>query len=382
MAVKRNDRVRFTIRRPNPKEGRASFSIFKDTIRSGTRANYKISDPRIDAINADYKRGKLEFSRAEMELGIIRDELLRLEEQAKTANKVSLHAFNKKLLDRYKEDEIDLRQLRDPDEAYNKHLRAIKRLGNLSLRSVGQKELQKIVNTTSGNVQKKLISSYRALLKFIGRTDVRIFRGRSLEDDDQNAKFYLTRAEFMRVIATPEVSGDEALRAMYIVAFGTGARNGEIHGLTPEHLKSNGKGAYSIYIERQRYTPSTAKKRGKAFGPPKNRRHDAAVLEPDTTVEAFRQWVSIPFSERDKLRDRAGILLQEVCRKLWPELPRTHGRMHMLRASHAIELIRLGASIDQVARNLGDGVEVTQRHYARFVHTDSSLSALQALIKT
>jgi integrase len=340
--------------------GGGKWTLFRCTVQDGKRISVRIQDDRVDAMN---RRGLTKEAAGEQLRAMARK--MTLAERAR--DRAVMAGYNLRLLERYLEEVVGVRPLKDPAAAKNLYTRAVRLVGDISLRTATQPELQRIVNRTRGHAQKKLITALRGLLEFAGRSGVELHA--RFEDEEIQ---YLLPTEWAQVRA--EVPADQGLLAALLdLAWATGLRNGELHGVSAGDMVAEGV----IYVQRQRLTDAMAAERGRQTDIPKNRRKRKVVIMGDEGLKAWDTWTSVGDDERRVWRVKAGEWLQGVTQRLWPRVTRTHGRMHMLRASHAVELIGRGVGISFVALQLGDSVEVTQRHYAGFVHSDSSVEALQ-----
>jgi site-specific recombinase XerD len=84
----------------------------------------------------------------------------------------------------------------------------------------------------------------------------------------------------------------------------------------------------------------------------------------------------VPKAERLALRKRA--YLSELMRAAEVALP-GRGRQlkfHDLRHSYAIHLLAIGMTMEDVARSIGDTIEVCEEFYAGFSHTPLSVQTM------
>lgn len=364
-------KVRYTLKRPD--KVRRTFSVIEDRKPTGPgkRSQKRLDDARIDAINASYVSGQIEYKQAEIELKKLIEDLYAI--QAK-GTQAPIHSFNRKTAEDYYEKHVAVRPLKDPRTEFNKLMRAVVLLGNdCSLRTATQTDIQKKVNKLSGNPQKKAITAINSLLYFIGRTEIELYA----KDDEEMDLEYVTEEEFEQLVgAIP----DSNLKTMLTLAFGTGARVGELIGLQAEDLQDR-NGIPTIYIQRQKIRPSLEEfNDGKSYRLPKGKKkRHVAPLNRDT-IAAFKKWVAIPVEKREQLRDPSSKTIHATAKKLWIDKTRTHAGIHMMRKSHCLMLLQKGAGVSLAARQLGDSEAVVQKHYAGFIHTDASIQALQKLL--
>lgn len=111
--------------------------------------------------------------------------------------------------------------------------------------------------------------------------------------------------------------------------------------------------------------------------PPKRDKVGKVVILP-FGVKAAHEFCKI--KDRQKFRFNFYNALLEACRKALPNDKNKWVGPHDLRHSHAIYLLSKGASLTQVALNLRNRIDVCQKYYTGFEHTDSTLEGLKKLI--
>lgn len=375
MASRALTKIRYTLK--VPKGARRTFSILEDRLNSvsQTRTQRTIKDPRIDALNASFIKGDIDRARAESEMrSLIAERYAKMKEGRRSATQ-TIHDFNRQTVERYFNDEVSARPLKDPPSEFNKLIRAIKLLGNQSLRTISQKECQKAVNALAGIPQRKAIAALNSLFRFIGRKDVALYA----KDNEELGLEYITESEFETLVGKVGQSRPH-LADLLELAFGTGARIGELMGLEEDDLLTvNGKPV--IWIQRQRIRPAVRQyNAGRAERLPKGKRKRHVIPLRAKTVEAFRRWTQVPVSERERLRDVTTKMIHSAALSLWPSKVRTHAGIHMMRKSHCLVLLLKGAGVSLAAKQLGDSEAVVQKHYASFTHTDATIESLQRLV--
>lgn len=365
--------IYITVKRPGG--ARRTFALIKDQGKGQPKVTLK--DSRLDAINQTFLKGQLDFATANSHVESLKAAILAEYEKTFVSHRPTVNDENLQIAEKYYHDEIADRPLKDPREPYNRLIRAVTLLGKLSLRTASQKELQKCVNILHGFPKRKAITSLQSLLKYIGRSDVQLFRGDSPEDEVK----HLTEVEYRQLLK--ELPDRPLLRVMVKIAYGTGMRTGEIMGLRSTDLIVR-NGIPAIHVQRQKIRPTMEKYNGnKPYRLPKGKQtRFVAILNPKETLEAFEEWTQASEEEREELRYICTASICETAMRLWPKVTRTHGGLHMLRATHCIALLVKGASVAIAAKQLGDSEEVVQKHYASFVHTDETLSVLQKLLKS
>lgn len=269
--------------------------------------------------------------------------------------KTALGEVNYKILEDYWEKQYNYRPITDLRAARDRLRRAFLALKGLPLPTATIEQLQKALaeNLKTDGQRRKVAAALNSVLQHIGRTDVRL---RAPKPPTPNPA-HLTYDEFLQVL--PHI--DEEYRTVVVVAFATGARQGEVFGLDKVvPLKR------AVYIERQMY-PSLK------YGPLKNRRPRwvKVIKELWPHVEA---WMQVGEEERKLLRNqRWADIVGGACEKAFPKEPEKQLTFHDLRHSYAIYCLSKHMTLEQVAKALGDSIVVVQEYYTGFVLTLNEL---------
>ncbi|MBI4402658.1 MAG: hypothetical protein HY537_00770, partial [Deltaproteobacteria bacterium] len=212
--------VEYFAKYPNPKEGRAAFSILK---RIDRQKSERVELDRVRAINELYRKGIQDFQTCKRQiLQIVKE--LRLKERPNPADAYldsNLDILDKFWQKRYARRRIDESSRHSARCAYRRALAAI---GQFDLANAPIEKLQQKVDRFPSRKQRRLVKDLNALLKFIEREE----RLEQNPEDSQHVS-HLTYAEFEEVAKQIE---DDNLRTVLFLAFTTGMRLGEIFGAT------------------------------------------------------------------------------------------------------------------------------------------------------
>lgn len=360
-----NSRVRYGYK--SPKFGRATFSIYEDVVSpSGDRKCRKVVDERLLAINQSFKIGAQDLHSCTFQVKEIIKDLYRKDPRCQPRQRIVHNAENHKVLDDYWEKEYSHRTLENEDSTWHELVRVIDTLGTLSIYSASKEEIQNAIDAkVSGNVQRRMISRFSQLLKFVGRSDLRLRKDRRT----YNKVEHLTEAEFALVVTNVE---DKAIRALMEVCFYSGLRIGEAFALVPNSLVGEGKDTLRIASQVDRagnFKPST-----------KTKKPRLAYILP-AGLPAFHVWVAIPKKEKDAIRrlDMSKVI-KRYCRKLFPDDGEKHITFHGLRHSYAIHLLVKGVSMSLVAQSLGNSLSVCQYYYVGYELSNESVAAIRSIV--
>jgi integrase len=180
--------------------------------------------------------------------------------------------------------------------------------------------------------------SINALLRYLGRPE-RVQCPKAMRPPPR----YVTHAELQKLLKA--LPSDEC-RLVVRVAFGTGARLGEIFALRRRALRN------SVRVESQMLLD------GSVAGTKNFKARTATVIP--TEAKATWQWLEVDEATRKRLRqlDWARLVARAAEAALGRKLV-----FHDLRHSYAIYWVRLGTPMEAVADCLGNGIGVTDRYY-------------------
>jgi len=368
----------------NPKEGRrASFSVLWDNRRlPNAKSQYeKLDHPTVVAINKQFLNSEVSFEEARKALEDFRER--QYKELRRELGVTSFSKYNRLTIQRYYDERVKPRHNQETSKRsmWNELNRAIELLENKSLRTVTAADIQEKVKHAPVRRQRRMITILQALLKFIERKELNLYKPKETEKDLR----YLTQEEFNDLFSKiPEDLSKTypLLKDLFLIAFGTGCRESEIHGLRSGDLRiKNGEAV--IYLERQKVRKEDAAASGERIRLPKSRKKRWIVpLAKDQTVAAFKRWCSASDVDKEELRNIASPNLKRLCEELFKNEVRAHGGLHMLRASHAVALLSHGIPLALVAKQLGDSIVVVEKYYSSFQLTEDQIGIVQKVLST
>ncbi len=360
-----NSKMRIVFKRPS--YGRRSFRIC--ILEPGSKWQ-TLNTEEIRSLNEKFLSCEISYSECEKEFKNIVDSIYK----ARDSHADSYLQANKVLLDEYYAFKY-LKKSRQRrlakstiQSAYNDLTRAILSIGDLDLRYAPIEKIQERTDSyfeDKPNVipHTKAVMRLNALMRFCGRplTDVL----ESMPEEHYEVK-NLGHDEFLQVLEYL----DPICRALSSIAYYTGLRIGEIFALKRKNLTFM-KDGISLNIASQMY-------RDGSYGLPKRRkvRRTFGFIE---CKKDLLMWVTIDEQERLKLRQRkfwrevklgckAADVSQEISFKDW-------------RHCYAINLLNNGATLSQVAQNLGNSEQVCRKHYTGFVMTHDGIERMADLVK-
>lgn len=143
--------------------------------------------------------------------------------------------------------------------------------------------------------------------------------------------------------------------------FATGLRLGELLALSSSDLVGG-----FLNINKQ-------VKANKNVTPPKRNKTGKVVI-----IAELKEYVLefLKVENKETLRYR----IQSEVVNISNEVLKRHIHVHDLRHSHAIHLLGKGASLTLIALQLRNRIEVCQKYYAGFAHTDDTLELLNKIV--
>jgi integrase len=182
-----------------------------------------------------------------------------------------------------------------------------------------------------------------------------------------------------------EAAADHRLAALFAVAIGTGAREGELLALGREHIDLDAK---TITIRRS----LAPVKGGFILKEPKSKRGFRVVELPQFCVDALREHLKRLLVEGNVSATtifctKKGDFIAKswFIRQAWAPLLQRAGvsyrKFHTIRHTHVSQLLAQGESVVDVARRVGDRPEVILKTYAHFLpgNAERLTSRLDAL---
>lgn len=289
---------------------------------------------------------------------LIKSEYRKQGTQAKVLNESELSKVNDKIFNQFWQEVYAIRYISDEKSAQYDFKKSLRLIEPLSIQSASALELQTQLKTKSKTSKENRRATDRLnQILFWLKRNIKLNKPKvGLTKVD-----YLTFDEFQKVLI--HLEGDIKILAM--VLFASGMRLSESFAVTPEDFVNG-----HIMVNKQLTEEGITKL-------PKREKTGKSVVIPDGR-EAMEQWVLV----ENKSRYRYAIYNQliEACRKVFPNQRDKWVSPHDLRHSHAIYLLSKGASLTQVALNLRNRIDVCQRYYTGFAHSEDTLEALNRLI--
>ncbi len=342
-----NDKKRYFIKRPGPKAKSMSYAIIA-YVDSKPRQYLKLAPElkaKVDAIN------KQKPENAELLLReIINEEYRKANVVNQTFKQVKLSEENSKILNQLWVDKYEAKSLVDEDSAWYDFERAIRRIEPLSLYVASALDIKKRLKETctNNNQQRRAISQLQEIFKYLNR-EVILSKPKA---DFKEIKF-LKESE---VKDLAEKAPNEEFKLCVYVLFGTGCRMGEALILGPNDIIKD----RLIHVGKQRTRKGVVKR------PKWEKTGNVTVIT--SMWPHFKKWVTLDRS----LFDRWGFYKFVTSNsKISP---------HGLRHSHAIHLLGCGVTLDSVSQNLRNRIEICQKYYTGYAHTDDSAEMLKKLI--
>lgn len=344
------DRIRYNIKKPG--NGRATFAIVKDIIRSdGSRTTETMKDERITALNALHSRGLKSAAVVELELKAMVKAWHEAEE--KRRGTIVYNEDNERILEDLWRHRYEDKDIVSPASARRRLRRGVKFMGPISLVSTDRETLQKLLNRRlKGNRHRAMAAVLNQLLRYAGR-DIKLLPARA----ERRRINHLTPEEFDRVIKKVK---DPVLKLFYAASFATGGRSGEVFALTEV---KDGVVYIASQIDEQGLERHT-----------KNRRERSVVVNPKYMAEV-EEWIVLEGKD-ERRTERLAEALSEASIKAVGR-PCT---VKDLRHSYAIWLLTQGVSLSLVAQSLGNSIQVCQEYYAGFVLAPDSVTAIKSVL--
>jgi integrase len=351
---------RFTIKHPTSR--RAAFGIEKRRYQQKPQkvlSSEAVDHPILDTINENLKAGKIDRETALKNVLDLREQLYR---EAGATQAVVHNAENRQLLERYWKAEYQHRELVDPQTARYELERAIEALGMHSIYSATQEEIQTVIDKFKGNKQRRIAAKLSILIRFAGRTDVRL---RKAKKEKKRVKT-LTEPDFVTILSHLPTS---VITLLHRVAFYTGARIGECFAMTEADFDED-KLELKIY--------SQIDKVGVERGT-KNRSERVTLVFP-AGVSALKAWFAAKSEVTPEQRKRMARYTRAACQAVFKD-PAKHLVFHDLRHCYARMIREKGLTTEDVADLIGDNLIVAKEHYTNFGPTDGIMDLRRQAIR-
>jgi integrase len=350
--------LEWRLRVRKPARTHRAFRILKQWDENGRTKSVTVEDLRLDKLNIKYVAGKLTEAEVLNQIDLL---LVDLYKQAEVrVFKPQGATENKRLVDQFFEEEYKHRVLVDKYASYQDYARAVDLVGDISLHTANEKQLQaRIDERTMGNVEKqrRIVRKITTLLLWLGRYDVKLRKHKP----QRTVVKYITERELEKLL--PVLDPNLALMAR--MAFYTGCRMGELFGLE----ESSWVAERTIRVEGQ------IDRKGE-YRDTKNR-STRLVYFLSENEEYFREWLRCKGQVPDTMRFNASAKIKAACRQVFPNSKNKHIKFHDLRHSYAIHLIQNGVNLTLVAQALGNTIKVTEKHYVGYTLTNETIEVIK-----
>lgn len=376
----------FNIKPPYRGEGsrrgkRASFAL----IKAGTPAT-TIDDSRIKNVNKRFLSGEASYETCLLHMQEIRDEY---EKSIEIIPAVNIHnSDNLKIFQSIWEDDYQYRDIVSGRGRMIEFARIFELLSHRSILTISLPDLQALINeacSANANRQRRWVSVANQILKFIFSRGIASPIGKlKMKKKTRSVVQHVSLEEMGKII---ELVEDEKLKALYYTAFVTGCRLGELLRLTPDRFTEADGGLGFLLVQGQLVkqerahegdsAPTNFRSELKEVKKLKNQtdRRTALVLPEGRAY--LKAWLSVPMEARILLRkSNYNAPLSKACKELFPDEEVKQVSLHGLRHSYAIHLLRLGMSLEDVAKSIGDTLEVCEEFYAGFAHTPETVQSM------
>lgn len=277
---------------------------------------------------------------------------------------------NLAIMEKYWEENYPRRKLRsmvNPADSRKNLENAAEACGTFPMDTCDLEELEDHIHERFKNEEAKLerrIIWVNAMLKWLGRKPMDY-----IKRPKPRVK-YINESDFLSMLSHIPEDQDQRLAR---IAFYTGMRLGEIFGMESQHVRDS-----SIWVERQMTKRKDSKKEHFLPGPPKNGSPRESFY-PARVHEDIAEWCKLSWNAREefRMRDYAEVI-RDACFSKFGEHRLTCFRD--LRHCAVIWLLQSGASMAEVAQQIGDGVEVCYRHYAGFELKRESIERFKRLV--
>lgn len=334
-----------------PSKDRKSFSVGIYVLDENKRRIYStLNDDRIVSINRLYHSNTLTSDEAKIQIRELIQNLYRKHQSFKHVfRNQALSEHNSKIFDQFWNEIYDSKSLVDPSSARNDFKRTLHYIDPLPLAVVSLSEIKKKLKPLKISQQRRAIDRLNEIFVYIKRKD------RLIKPEEEFKEIrHLTLIQFKELLT--KVS-DPHMSDLLETLFGAGLRIGEAMGLMPSQL--NGR---EIFVDRQ------MTRQNKIKNPKRNKKGKVVIIS--GFEKAVAGWAS--FDKKELYRCSVNRFLASNTN------PRIS--VHDLRHSHAIYLLTHGANLTFVSYNLRNRIEVCQKYYTGFAHSESTTEVLKKLI--
>lgn len=354
--------LRFFIKRPDAK--RKKFELVAYTLKDKVRGYEKLAEElkaQVDKINEQFLTKILTQEEADaLLLDLIQTQYRKMNVRDMVLKNSKLSKINQKVFNNFWNKVYGNKELVDEESARYDFLKAIRIIDPLSLATAEAPELRKKLkqNTSKTAEVRRAIDRLNQIFKFLGR-DLRLYK----PEEDIRIIRHITEADLDALLNHIE---DAVMRDLVITLFCSGLRISESMALQETDLINN------TFMVMKQFT------RHKELKRPKRGRTGKVAIIP-FGLAAAKRWVSV--QNKTEYRYSITNALTNACRKAFPTSRNKWISPHDLRHSHAIYLLGTGASLTAVSMNLRNRIEVCQKYYTGFSHSDDTIDTLKKLFE-
>jgi integrase len=349
----------------------ATFGIYMRHERSdGSTTNESVHREEVETINEQFRKKVIDRATAKKNVKAL---VRKLNREIGVLHDIDVFNHdNEKVLQDYWDRKYRTRQLVDKRNAYNAISRAVKALGNISLLSASQDELQNRINEAlTGNNQRAAVNRINSLLQHIGRD----FELDKFKPEYPSVK-HLTWDEFQ--ILLEQIPHDD-LRVFAEVCFYTGMRESEALAGSENTFRLSEQPP-RVYVHKQiraarRQMDGSMSK--KQLGVPKSKKRWAYIFEEG--LPAVEKWLKI-YKNFNLAPSHASKLLRQAAMRAFPENRDKWLAFNGLRHSYAKSLYEMGLPTSHVAKHLGNTERVCEQYYVGWEHTPASMQFTHQLV--
>lgn len=325
----------------NPHGRHKSFRLFekKQTVKNEV----------LDSINKRYVAGAMPFETARAAVEALRKEL------SPKVKSISWLPDNQSILEEYWEKSSGgkaRKHDRSKSTARQRLQWGVKHLGQTSIRSDRDK-LQAAFAHLSNNQKIRAYGVVNEICRYLRiPVPLKAPKKQKLQID------YLTIEELEQVLRLVE---NPAYKLFFQVAFGTGARTGEIYSFTHAALRQKGT---HIFINEQKdksWNPFTVK----------NEIEGSAYIVSSFRL-AVKQWLMVPIEVRKQMR-ASSRKVYDVFKEATAEALKRDLTIHNLRHSYAKYMLEQGATLIQLRGWMRDRLSTIENYYLKWEQSSSEM---------
>lgn len=315
----------------------------------------------VDRINEQYLGGLLQPHEVDV---LLRDLIQKQYRKFDVRDMVIKHSviseINQKIFNEFWNKVYGLRYLQDEKSARYDILKAIRMIEPLALQTATAQELQAQLRKSSTNVREVRRASDRLnqVLRFLGK-DFSLQKPK----DGMNSVQHVTKPELDRIL--PFIT-DTTVQDLAVTLFCSGLRISEALALADGDL-----------IEENLNVNKQLTKEGEIKLPKRDKVGRAVVIP--FGLDHVRRWIAV--EDKQSYRYRLFDELLDACQKAFPTNKNKWIGPHDLRHSHAIYLLGKGANLTQVALNLRNRVDVCQKYYTGYAHSEGTSEILRRMLR-